>query len=759
MNTRRTLAVWSITICMFCLVHVDGSAQECDAYEEYIHLVGDADVNGVAYDIALWNDLAYLADPFLWALYIMDVMDPQNPVLVNTVELEVYPQAIAIEAGSLYLATNTGLAVMTLTDPIAPQLQGFLPLASASVDVVLAGPYAYVAELTTGLQVVDISDPSAPELRHTVASTPRQIALQGGHAYLAAGGAGMQVVDISTPESAGIVGSVSLPGTATGIAVLGDHAYVAVGDEGLQAVDVTNPSLPAVAGSLDLPQPITGVDIAPTSAPAFAIVFGGDGGPFATVDLTLPAQPDLLAYFGGDGYTAAFQDDLAYIANSGWGLAIYDVSNPAAREPLYSDVVAPSGQDIAAGDNLLYIASSFGSEGQLRVYSLTDPYQPQLEGTVPLAYRSEKVEGAGSFALVYGDTWESGAQVLLVDANDPTMPQVVNTWEFESFVRGIVVEDDLAYVLHDLDPPVDQFHSRLQILDIADPLSPVLRGAVALPAALGLAVEGPRGAVTCNFTPGWDYDIPLVMLDLADPDAPAIHALTGYSHVTERVAINGYLIVVGEQEGPLPISRRDYSLDFFLYPYPGSSDNPVVEQLGSGSMLSPASELIVTSSHVFSSGQVFDFSAHAQTFSMGGTYDMGPARILTGGLIYAVSAGSFSVYPTQCEFVVAIEGEDTGEQPDGLPAWPGVLSVHPNPFNPRTDITFQLETACRVRVAVYDLTGRLVRRLSDQLFPVGEHRLTWDGTAEGGRVVASGAYLVHWVGGGTSCTQKILLAR
>lgn len=759
MITWRSVAAWCFTISVFCLVHADSAGQECDAYEEYIHLVGDEDVNGVAYDIALGDNLAYLADPFLWALYIMDVSDPPNPVLVNTVELEVYPQAIAIEAGYLYLATTTGLAVMTLNDPVDPQPLGFLPLASASVDVAVAGPHAFVAELTTGLQVVDISDPTAPELRHTVSSTPRQIALQGFHAYLAAGGAGLQVVDISTPESAGIVGSVSLPGTATGVDVLGDHAYVAVVDEGLQAVDITDPSLPTLVGSLDLLQPVTGVDIAPGSVPGFAIVFGGDGGPFATVDLTLPAQPDLITYFGGDGYTAAFQGDLAYIANSGWGLAVYDVSNPAAREPFYAEAVAPSGQDITAGDNLLYIVSSFGSEGQLQVYSLTDPYQPQLAGTLPLDYRSEKVEGAGSYALVYGDTQGSGARVLLVDANVPTLPQVVHTWEFGSFVRRIVVEDDFAYVLHDLDPPVDEFYSRLQVMDITNPLSPVLRGAVALPAALGLAVEGPRGAVTCDFTPGWNYDIPLVMLDLADPDAPAIHALTGYLHVTQRVAINGYLVVVGEQEGPLPISRRDYSLDFFLYPYPGSGGDPGVEQLGSGSMLSPASELIVTRSHVFSSGQVFDFSAHAQPLSMGGTHDMGPARVLSGGLIYAVSAGAFTVYPAQCEFVVAIEGEDTGERSDSLPNRHGILSVHPNPFNPRIDLTFRLETACRVRVAVYDLRGRLVRRLSDQPFPAGEHRLTWDGTAAGGRVVASGAYLVHWEGGGRSCSQKILLAR
>jgi hypothetical protein len=74
-----------------------------------------------------------------------------------------------------------------------------------------------------------------------------------------------------------------------------------------------------------------------------------------------------------------------------------------------------------------------------------------------------------------------------------------------------------------------------------------------------------------------------------------------------------------------------------------------------------------------------------------------------------------------------------------------VLSLRnfPNPFNPRTTISFDLPTAGTVRLEVFDAAGRLVRTLVDESMPQGSHEAAWDGWDASGRNVGSGIYLAR----------------
>ncbi len=65
----------------------------------------------------------------------------------------------------------------------------------------------------------------------------------------------------------------------------------------------------------------------------------------------------------------------------------------------------------------------------------------------------------------------------------------------------------------------------------------------------------------------------------------------------------------------------------------------------------------------------------------------------------------------------------------------------PNPFNPRTTIAFDLPRAGNVRLDLFDVRGRRLKRLVDALLPAGTHRYTWDGKLASGTAAASGTYL------------------
>jgi hypothetical protein len=82
------------------------------------------------------------------------------------------------------------------------------------------------------------------------------------------------------------------------------------------------------------------------------------------------------------------------------------------------------------------------------------------------------------------------------------------------------------------------------------------------------------------------------------------------------------------------------------------------------------------------------------------------------------------------------------------------LSAFPNPFNPSTTISFSLPREARARIAVFDILGREVTVLADNVFTAGEHRLMFDGSS-----LPSGLYFARLESGSMQATHKLLLLK
>jgi len=103
--------------------------------------------------------------------------------------------------------------------------------------------------------------------------------------------------------------------------------------------------------------------------------------------------------------------------------------------------------------------------------------------------------------------------------------------------------------------------------------------------------------------------------------------------------------------------------------------------------------------------------------------------------------------------VTAVESSDKV-----LPQRFTVFPNYPNPFNPNTTIRFRLPAAGRVRVTVFNATGRVMRTWEQKL-SAGEHRFVWDGTNAGGVPAATGIYLLRVEFAGKSRTRKMILLK
>lgn len=107
---------------------------------------------------------------------------------------------------------------------------------------------------------------------------------------------------------------------------------------------------------------------------------------------------------------------------------------------------------------------------------------------------------------------------------------------------------------------------------------------------------------------------------------------------------------------------------------------------------------------------------------------------------------------------VAIEDQD--EQTDDVV--PAAVALHqnwPNPFNPATNIQFELPRSTPLQLRVIDASGRLVRTLINDSYEAGTHTVMWDGTDNTGRRCASGTYFYQIATDFEVATGKMTLVK
>ena len=87
------------------------------------------------------------------------------------------------------------------------------------------------------------------------------------------------------------------------------------------------------------------------------------------------------------------------------------------------------------------------------------------------------------------------------------------------------------------------------------------------------------------------------------------------------------------------------------------------------------------------------------------------------------------------------------------------LHAVPNPFNPRTVISWEIPSAGFVRLSVLDLRGRRVRTLLAENRAAGPVEVVWDGHLDSGRPAASGLYHLRMEWNGQTASRKLTLVR
>ena len=85
------------------------------------------------------------------------------------------------------------------------------------------------------------------------------------------------------------------------------------------------------------------------------------------------------------------------------------------------------------------------------------------------------------------------------------------------------------------------------------------------------------------------------------------------------------------------------------------------------------------------------------------------------------------------------------------------FSIHesyPNPFNPTTNISFNLYENVNSSIKIYNISGQLVETIFEGSLGIGNHSLSWDASNQ-----VSGIYFVAFKFGNSMEKQKLMLVK
>jgi hypothetical protein len=108
---------------------------------------------------------------------------------------------------------------------------------------------------------------------------------------------------------------------------------------------------------------------------------------------------------------------------------------------------------------------------------------------------------------------------------------------------------------------------------------------------------------------------------------------------------------------------------------------------------------------------------------------------------------------------IVVRSEAGVEEGKSLPRAFGLGRAAPNPFGGTTAIRYAIPHVTPARLAVYSVTGALVRDLQKGVLKPGYYSAAWNGRDGSGRLVPSGVYLYRLEAGNYSATGKVQFSR
>jgi uncharacterized delta-60 repeat protein len=143
----------------------------------------------------------------------------------------------------------------------------------------------------------------------------------------------------------------------------------------------------------------------------------------------------------------------------------------------------------------------------------------------------------------------------------------------------------------------------------------------------------------------------------------------------------------------------------------------------------------------------YDGGIDSFDYAVGLSLDASNNVIVSG---YSIGAGSnYDITTIKYSQVVAVTPVS-----NLIPGQYELCQNYPNPFNPSTTIKYSIPSESKVKISVYDLLGKEISNLVDEILKAGEYEVIFDASA-----YASGIYFYKLDAGNTKEIRKMILIK
>ncbi len=762
---------------------------------------------GNTYEIVIEGEYAFLADDN-GGLRIVNVQKITSPKLLGSVSGTQF-EGLEFAGNIAYLAAGSqGVEVYDVSDPADPMMIGGTAVAQDAWGLDVEGDLLYVADGIDGVRIFDISLPASPvQIGHYDvggSAIAVEVLVEGDLAYVCYHSAGLVILDVEDPTNPAGAGEMGYAATISNITLAWPHAYLSGELGGLFIVDVKTPSTPITLGSYDTDEYV--VDVALAGDVAYIADYTGD---LLVLDVSDLSAPTLLGDLSMSGSTFGIEvsGNYAFLANWTGGLAVVDISDPSLPTLLYTQSTSGYARDLAL----------FGEQVGLYTYNGRFEIHEVFQDEVMLD------QAIGQSHSVDGGAEDVITRARLTSTETSGVDWEISAWgsynwglipSDQSWTRIAQPGSDLFWRANlsfdgEINPTVSDLG--LQWLNDFAPIS-----------SISDVPDDQGGRVALRMTrSGYDFvDETEFLIHNYNVWLRVDDILLRESVLTDGELLESWgdgvsLLGLGENEYLLRGSGERGSMPPGVWASAGGF--PAMQQ----DEYAFVAETLADSTDAGTHWSVFCVTAHTDspvnwyashpdsTYSLDNLAPNVPSGFAVDHDPYGVTNLSwdesededfryFRVYRGTSEdfeigpeylvqetidtawtdeaggpsFFYKITALDfAGNESDpALPdqvvgvdeSAPTALALHPNlpnPFNPSTEIRFDLPKSAEVRLAVYDVSGRVVRELASERLEAGVHLYTWKGRDEAGAPMASGIYFSVLSAEGRTLRQKMVLLK
>ena len=710
-------------------------------------VVGAIETPDFASDVALFDHYAMVAEWETGRLHVIDVTNPSNPFLVGGVVAQDGIEELVIADGMAYVLSRivqpgkAFVKIFDLAKPGQPLLIAEIQVQDWSRSLIVTDGRAYV--ISSVLQIFDVNNPAVPTFLGSV-DLPQNgsaVAVSGGYAYvgLSLGHPGLVAVDVSQPTSPVVTGVINLRDETRGLAVRGHHAFMANTYSGLNIIDITSPFNTPTGVVLD--SPMGTVTLAGADQYIYLAGYGTEN--FQVIDTSNPQAPLPLGTVDTPGVIAlmAINQQHAYVSDDSTGLHIIDVSDPNTPEIVGIFTATGVLRGLATHEDLLFASYENSSTSELKILDITTPSMPNSVGSVEVPHHVRLIAAAGNFVYVINEYNEEFSGLTIVDATNPQIPSIVGMVEVPGQRIKLTVHGSVVYLAVSANGV-----AKLQMVDVSDPTAPFLMGEVAMPnAGKAISVHDNHAYIAVP-------RIGMVVVNVADPYSGFIVGISPagvyLGDPGDITVLGDHVFLAGPSELVVCLLQCTGTVPVYISNFTATCLQDEVCLQWSVSSAVDDDEFKIEGREInrhwnvpneqYADG-VFSAIDHVVHWARGVSR--------TYSLYRRVSGNDWLLLATK-----TVEREVVTPLSQ-------LLNIQPNPFNPNVLISFTVGQTQPVEISVYDLSGRRVAVLANEVFGPGEHSTKWDGRDSGGRAVSSGTYMVGFYADQQMESRKIMLVR